>query len=83
MKRIIIVSLCAVAALASVSCASLEVNQETLGLRVPAVINATAGSGTRATIDGLQISWEAGDKISVFDAAGKAEGAFTANAMLR
>ena len=80
MKKIIIVSLCAVAAMASVSCARLEVNQEIPGLRVPAVINATAGVSTRATIDGLQTSWEAGDKISVFDATGKAEGFFTADA---
>jgi hypothetical protein len=80
MKKIIIISLCAIAAMASVSCARLEVNQEIPGLRVPAIINATAGVSTRATIDGLQTSWEAGDKISVFDATGKAEGFFTADA---
>ncbi len=80
MKKIVFIILCAVAAMASVSCARLEVNQEVPGLRVPAVINATAGVSTRATIDGLQTSWEAGDKISVFDATGKAEGFFSADA---
>jgi hypothetical protein len=80
MKKNVFITLCAVAAMASVSCARLEVNQEVPGLRVPAVINATAGVSTRATIDGLQISWVAGDQISLFDATGKAEGAFTADA---
>ena len=80
MKKTVFIILCAVAAMASVSCAKLDVNDVAVGQRVPAVINATAGVSTRATIDGLQTAWEAGDKISVFDATGKAEGAFTANA---
>lgn len=77
MKKMLIVSLCAVAAMAAVSCAKSEIGAPAFGARVPAVVNAVAGNTSKLTIDGLQTSWEMGDAISVFDVTGKSEGTFT------
>ncbi len=76
MKKTILFSLCALAALATFSCTKSEISGDADGLRVPANISASA-SATRATISGLQTSWEIGDQISVFSETGTAEGAFT------
>lgn len=76
MKKMLIVSLCAVAAMASVSCKKAEIGASVSGARVPAVVNAVAGNASKMSIDGLQTSWEMGDAISVFDATGKAEGIY-------
>ena len=74
----ILVSLCAVAAMASVSCQKSEINSVATGSRVKAVINAVSGHTTKLTIDGLQTSWAVGDSICVFDYLGKFEGIYLA-----
>jgi len=76
MKKTLIVSLCAIAAMVSVSCAKSELSNAPLaGKRVPAVINAIS-NGTKLTINDLQTSWEMGDSISVFASDGKSEGTY-------
>ena len=77
MKKMLFVCLCAVVAMAAVSCAKSEIGAPAFGARVPAVVNAVAGNTSKLTIDGLQTSWEMGDAISVFDVTGKSEGTFT------
>ena len=80
MKKLIIFSLCAVAAMAAVSCSNKENAEAPASQRVPATINAVAQATSKMTIDALQTSWEAGDAVSVFDIEGKSEGRFTASA---
>ena len=79
MRKIFIIALGAVAAMASVSCTKSEVSINETGIRVPAIVNAVAGTTSKITIDGLKTSWEMGDQITVFDATGKSEGAYTSD----
>lgn len=72
--------MCAVAAMASFSCVKSEMTDDMISGPVRVEINASSSVSTKLTIDMLQTSWEAGDKISLFDTRGMYEGDFEASA---
>lgn len=80
MKTIAKISLCAVAAMAAVSCNKAELSEQLSSNPVRAEINAYSSVSSKLTIDGVQTSWEVGDKVSLFDTKGTYEGDFEASA---